>query len=244
MGHSVTSAQSKTSSTCSYTTPLTSPTGERGGERGGEETVVGVGTTQVGRAGGSVGGNDESVIGYRVREVFQPGDGMILQSGSQTTQIRNKTLAAGTECVHGTDRGQAAGMECVHGTDRGHEAGKERESGTDLVKFSLEVDAVSVQFDVQEKCTDLVLKVSAIEAGLHRRDVQPSRGGPWCQQAREGGRWDRFLSSEKILSSKGSTLPQDLCDILTHSAGVCVWVWVCVYASERVSEWVNECLCI
>ena len=89
------------------------------------------------------------------------------------------------------------------------------EDESEMAKFSLEIDGVSVQFDVQEKCTDLILKVSAVGANLHRRNLGTSGG-------RGGGinsrLWIPYLSSEKILSSKGSALPAELSEILAHSS--------------------------
>ena len=86
---------------------------------------------------------------------------------------------------------------------------------SEMAKFSIEVDGVSVQFDVQEKCTDLIVKVLAVGANLHssRFACTGGKGG-----GRNGGVWIPYLSSEKILSSKGTALPAELSEILIHSS--------------------------
>ena len=93
----------------------------------------------------------------------------------------------------------------------------EADIAVEVVKLSLEVDGISVQFDVQEKCTDLVLKVAAVDANLHSRQG----GATQSQQTVAiggGGVWRPYLSSEKILSSRGSALPPELSQILTLSS--------------------------
>ena len=94
-------------------------------------------------------------------------------------------------------------------------------SENDLAKFFLEIDGVSVQFDVQEKCTDLILKVSAVDANLYR-----SNGKPAGSCGADDRVWSPYLSSEKIMSSRGSALPQELSRILAHAspAGTCTCI--------------------
>ena len=122
-------------------------------------------------------------------------------------------------------------MEGVSG--RGCKYGAESESET-AAKFSVEIDGLSVQFDVQEKCTDLIVKVSAVGANLYRKHFGRFAAMDGGGGRREGGgQWIPYLPSEKIFSSKGSTLPAELSEILTHSSSagtviVCVCVCVCV----------------
>ena len=92
------------------------------------------------------------------------------------------------------------------------------ETRTELVKFALDIDGVSVQLDVQEKCTDLVLKVSSVDASLYRKQEEGKKSSSGVAQDSGGGGWGPYLPSEKILSSKGSALPESLSQLLVHSS--------------------------
>ena len=98
----------------------------------------------------------------------------------------------------------------------------ERDVEMEFVKFLLEVDGVSVQFDIQERCTDLILKVTAVDTNLHSRREAKQNQKPMALGGGGGGGgvWEPYLSSEKILSmsSRGSALPPQLSQILTHSS--------------------------
>ena len=112
------------------------------------------------------------------------------------------------------------------------EEGRDRntpEAELDMARFSLEIDGVSVQFDVQEKCTDLIVKVSAVGANLHRQNCGGFATSGGKGVGRSSGPWVPYLSSEKILSSKGSALPTELSEILANSssAGILNSINVC-----------------
>ena len=113
-------------------------------------------------------------------------------------------------------------------SDREAKSSTERE-----LKFSLEVDGVSVQFDVQEKSTDLVVKVSGAGANLHRRNFMATSGEGGGKDSQP---WVPYLSSEKLFSSRGSTLPHDLSEILTHSSSAGMYV--------RMYGVLQACVCV
>ena len=198
------SVQSKTSSTGSFMTPLTSPTG--GGD------------TQMEESGTFHSEENREVID----DVFSGQD--FVEVEKKGMQIRAPQKGNGNETANNMRNGNGTGNSMKNGNRAGKSGGSAVDSDTVLVKFSMEIDGVSVQFDVQEKCTDLILKVSAIDANLYRRAaVGPTSlliGNTNEQQSLRGksGLWRPYLSSEKILSSKGSALPAELSEILTHSS--------------------------
>ena len=124
-------------------------------------------------------------------------------------------------------------------TGRSSPTGREKDDNfaveeSEIARFSIEIDGVSVQFDVQEKCTDLIVKVSAVGANLHRRNYSRFATNGGKREGKSDGVWIPYLSSEKILSSKGTALPAELSEILTHSSsagiavrtlGVCSNAW-------------------
>lgn len=71
------------------------------------------------------------------------------------------------------------------------------------LRFSLEVESVSLQVDVQERCTDFIFKLSSVESDLQslsRKDTPP------------GGHWVPYLekSKGKLFSSTTSNLSDDI----------------------------------
>ena len=73
----------------------------------------------------------------------------------------------------------------------------------DLVtQLSMEVESASLQVDIQEKCMDVVLKVTAAE-------------GSYLKKKKEGV-WEAYLSSEKIFSSRHSAIPDDLSQVIAE----------------------------
>lgn len=195
------SVQSKTSSTGSFMTPLTSPTG---------------GDTQMEESGTFHSEENREVID----DVFSGHD--FVEVEKKGMQIRAPQKGNGNETANNMRNGTGTGNSMKNGNRAGKSGGSAVDSDTVLVKFSMEIDGVSVQFDVQEKCTDLILKVSAIDANLYRRAaVGPTSlliGNSNERLRGESGLWRPYLSSEKILSSKGSALPAELSEILTHSS--------------------------
>ena len=137
-------------------------------------------------------------------------------TGSYMTPLTSPTV----EIVGPITYPLPTGLQTEGSTAR-KDGGRDRdftEEESQMAKFSIEVDGVSVQFDVQEKCTDLIVKVLAVGANLHRRNCGhfASTGGKGG--GRSGGVWIPYLSSEKILSSKGTALPAELSEILIHSS--------------------------
>ena len=70
-------------------------------------------------------------------------------------------------------------------------------------KLLVEADSISLQLDSQEKSTDVVLKVTALECGYFKKEEE---------------RWAPFLASEKLFSSSSSTLPAELSQAIARSA--------------------------
>ena len=88
---------------------------------------------------------------------------------------------------------------------------KTEEGGT-LVKFSIEVDGTSLQVDIQEKCTDIVFKLAAMESTLYRRSTVTDSPDQHTQLLLPGNQWIPCLSSSngKLFSSFCSVLPESL----------------------------------
>lgn len=71
-----------------------------------------------------------------------------------------------------------------------------------VTKVSMELDNSSLQVDIQEKCMDVVFKVTAAE-------------GSYLKKTKEGA-WEAYLSSEKIFSSRHSAIPEDLSQVIAE----------------------------
>ena len=201
--HSLASVHSKTSSTASFMTPLTSPT-----------TREHSGTSRY---------EEDTKKSLLVDVDFSSSVRSDVVEDETTHQKRNGTTVRDPGNGNGSvkdPKNWNGDMGNVSGTGMG--GGGKDESETEMVKLSLEVEGVSVQFDLQEKSTDLVLKISAVDANLYRQDSRSglagvSRRGEGVGRG-SGGQWKPYLSSEKILSSKGSALPRELSEILAHSS--------------------------
>ena len=78
-----------------------------------------------------------------------------------------------------------------------------------LVKFSIEVDGMSVQADIQEKCTDVVFKMATMEASLYQKSGSMANG---TLAFLPENQWiPRIASSNgKLFSSVSSVLPKGL----------------------------------
>lgn len=78
-----------------------------------------------------------------------------------------------------------------------------------LVKFSIEMDGVSLQADIQEKCTDVVFKLAAMEASLYQKSGSVTSGTPAFIPENQ---WIPRISSSsgKLFSSLSSVLPKSL----------------------------------
>ena len=72
-----------------------------------------------------------------------------------------------------------------------------------VVKLTLDVDAVSLTLDVRERFTDVAVKVGGVE-GL-------------CSKRVGGAEWKPLLPSGKLFSSRGSTLPAGLSQLVAHT---------------------------
>ena len=199
--HSLASVHSKTSSTASFMTPLTSPT-----------TREHSGTSRY----------EDDTKSLLVDVDFSSSVRSDVVEGETTHQKRN-----GTVRDPGNGNGSVKDPKNWNGdmgnvSETGMRGGGKDESETELVKLSLEVEGVSVQFDLQEKSTDLVLKISAVDANLYRQDSGSGLAGASRGEEGVGGgsgeQWRPYLSNEKILSSKGSALPRELSEILAHSS--------------------------
>lgn len=115
----------------------------------------------------------------------------------------------------------------IYGRDQSEDSsgalreGEEPGSGDDVIRgppirVSVEVDGVSLQLDVQERCTDFIFKVSGVECSLSRQEVATPLAPPPNQHARSQpighGRWVPYLknSNGKLFSSTSSNLPEDV----------------------------------
>ena len=96
--------------------------------------------------------------------------------------------------------------------ERHHDGDAKLEEGGSLVKFSIEVDGTSLQVDIQEKCTDIVFKLTAMEATLYRRSPLTDSLEHHTQLLVPGNQWIPCLTSSngKLFSSFCSVLPESL----------------------------------
>ncbi len=71
----------------------------------------------------------------------------------------------------------------------------------------MEIEGTSLQVDTQEKGTDIVLKVAAVECSFTRRE-RSETGEEF---------WKAYLESDKLFSSRSSTLPSDVSLVVNQS---------------------------
>lgn len=77
------------------------------------------------------------------------------------------------------------------------------DSGTsDIVRVSLEADDVSLQVDMQERCTDVIFKMATMECSYCRWDTSAVVWQPYLSQ-----------SNGKLFSTTSSSLPEELSQI-------------------------------
>ena len=189
---------SVSSSTGFYATPLTSPTEcaytrdtatATSGPLFGEGVTQGEGPAENGAQGG---GNFATMANKGIQE-------------NKQKPFRSGSVPPATDVGQTGTNNRSASNSCF-------------KTRTELVKFALDIDGVSVQLDVQEKCTDLVLKVSSVDASLYRKQGEGKKSSSGVAQDSGGGGWGPYLPSETILSSKGSALPESLSQLLVHSS--------------------------
>ncbi len=79
-----------------------------------------------------------------------------------------------------------------------------------LVKLSIEIDGTSLQVDIQEKCTDIVFKLAAMESSLYQKNDSLTNND--TTTFLPDNQWiPRITSSNgKIFSSLSSVLPESL----------------------------------
>ena len=83
--------------------------------------------------------------------------------------------------------------------------------GSDTIKVSLEVDGISLQVDIQERCTDMIFKMASMECSYLKK----------CCKELSTASWLPYLSNSngKLFSTSSSSLPEELSrmtDPLSH----------------------------
>ena len=145
-----------------------------------------------------------------------------VQSGQTHSQACHEARG-GTGSLASHDGGESERCRNSESSEEGSNRVKE------LGKLVLEIDGVSVQLDIQEKRSDLILKVAAVDANLYREDSSTTSGKKTVEGGRDVRIWRPLLSSEKIFTSKGSALPESLSSVLMHScpAGQILYTCTC-----------------
>ena len=110
--------------------------------------------------------------------------------------------------------GRAAAADGEPSSDKLHVEGK-LSSGSEVsletVRVSLEADGISLQVDIQERCTDIVFKVASTECSYLKKSCQDPSGISWLP----------YLSglNGKLFSTTSTSLPEELSritDPLSH----------------------------
>lgn len=83
--------------------------------------------------------------------------------------------------------------------------------GSETIKVSLEVDGISLQVDIQERCTDMIFKMASMECNYLKKHCKDPSSSSWLP----------YLSNSngKLFSTSTSSLPEELSrmtDPLSH----------------------------
>lgn len=89
-------------------------------------------------------------------------------------------------------------------------SGAASDQGRETIKVSLEVDGISLQVDIQERCTDMIFKMASMECSYLKKHKESSSSS-----------WLPYLSNSngKLFSTSSSSLPEELScmtDPLSH----------------------------
>ena len=85
--------------------------------------------------------------------------------------------------------------------------------GRETIKVSLEVDGISLQVDIQERCTDMIFKMASMECSYLKKH--------FCNKESSTPSWLPYLSNSngRVFSTSSSSLPEELSrmtDPLSH----------------------------
>ena len=107
----------------------------------------------------------------------------------------------------------AAGKESSSSSklEDGSSSSRVASGGSETIKVSLEVDGISLQVDIQERCTDMIFKMASMECSYVKKHYKDPSTTSWLP----------YLSNSngKLFSTSTSSLPEELSrmtDPLSH----------------------------
>ncbi len=112
--------------------------------------------------------------------------------------------------LYGRDEGGVAFSNSKSTPNKGR---RESEARCSPIRISTEIESVSLQLDVQERCTDLIFKVSSVECDFSTLAPRPPSS---CDPQQRTG-WIPYLnnSNGRLFSTSTSDLPEA---VLRHTA--------------------------
>lgn len=118
-----------------------------------------------------------------------------------------------TSCSKYTTPLTSPGAGCKEAHQVSDESSFSSKEALETVKIILEADGISLQVDIQERCTDLIFKMASMEGSYLKTEL--------CQDSTTNFSWLPYLSNStgKLFSTVSSSLPEELScitDPLSH----------------------------